>query len=397
MIRKYYWENNPFVELIGIEQENGLESLFLNSPNVKNSGDDLEKRLIASTEGAITTEFHTYSPQFINSLYYSQPAFAFSKGNKLANLYCTLHPLSIGLSNIIRESFPAQKRLDVIEIGIGNKKDGWKFISEELKEYQINLLATDYEDPVNRISFDSDQPHNLIIDTARLDISKSIDQTEYPLVDLIIGTYLFDSIWLDGDFHISNDNNGDWYLSKSRVKVSPDSTKFNRMTAALRTGIAPFDLSREDFNYVVIEEVQEAYDIEGNEYSELIRAKYESVLGFNSFNFPGGVLNKIKELVSMLKPGGIILLGEVAINNEGQKDSMRSSNRTGSTARYKVDDYHLLALILNQIGYRAEIISFKKLAEKYIYNNWEHDFSRQDVNHLHDNKYNCILKISRDI
>lgn len=191
---------------------------------------------------------------------------------------------------------------------------------------------------------------------------------EQDKVDLMLVTYGFDSVWDESDAMYVKDH-GEWHQIKYRVKVSPTAKNTDRLIEYLRNGYCAEGLSLDAFDDVIVETIAVPVDLDKVQYGGFVKKAYG---GYEEarVSMPGLLVQRVKEAFEkQIKKNGYFIIGEVATYpiKEGEKIELTIAdyNTTGRVAKYKVEDFYVAEMILESMGFDAEVHDISKLAGKY--------------------------------
>ena len=280
-----------------------------------------------------------------NSYFYSSLDDVY-KESGLADFFTKIEPIQTALAKKIEKLINKQE-ISIIELGTGKDISRWQIISgHAIKKWVVKL--TDFTDNSLPMIDEVSQRKNFDFSTKKIDLLKPfITAREKNKVDVILATYVFDSIWFQKDLHLEK-KNGKWYQAKYKL-----------------TGSFTKKMSISDFQKIEIEKRLEEVDIGKFEYGEII-AKYYSNKKTISLNFPGGLINKVVEAFDkQIAPGGAFINGDMAVNDKKgfiQKDTpsgkdfyMEDYFTSGKAAKFKLEDYGLAREVLETKGFKVEL------------------------------------------
>lgn len=385
-----------------------VDDIFLFTPELKrlmsahreNSGQQLDSQIatqiaIKEAHFSPTANFTPDAFNQINALYYSQQDFAFYNRLGLARAFDDCPPLTRAIAYLMKSKATSQGKLDITELSIGAKAHAWVETANHLSDLEIHLTATDIKDPKYHFDKLDFIPQNL---TIKYQIANMLNLSSVKLPanqDIIYCTYLFDTIWMRNDLHLIKGEDGQWFQQLFRVKVTELAPHRDRFVQQLKNAHSPTLLDRHDFEAIMIEHITVPFDIAAFEHGKQIKEVHEDKKPGFSLNFPGGLIESIQYLTKYLKPGGCFILGEIAAHAENQDIVMRPCEKTGLIARFQVEDYVLAKAILEALGYAVDIMTFDKLADKYLLKGWEGEYKIEDVKLINGNPNSCVVVITR--
>ncbi|MCH7641166.1 hypothetical protein IID22_03145 [Patescibacteria group bacterium] len=284
----------------------------------------------------------------INSLFYSSVDEAF-ENTGLADFFIKIEPIQIAIAKKIEELIP-KTTIRIKELGSGKDLTRWEIISKQKSKRKWDVILSDFSantlPDLKRIK----KSENFRFSTEKLDLLRPFKRlTEKEKVDVILTTYTFDSIWFAEDFHYEKLKNK-WYVTKYKVEVDEKNTK-----------------KLSDFKKIRIKKRLSKIKIEDEKYGDVI-SKYYSHKSKVSINFPGGLIDKIKEAFEkQITKTGIFIIGDMAVDNRQGRISEDSPNgdplfmkdyaTSGKVAKFKVEDYGLAKIILESEGFNVELES----------------------------------------
>lgn len=240
----------------------------------------------------------------------------------IADLFINGSQIHNALRKHIESLCPTQD-IKVLELASGSGSKRWKTIAaNSSRSWEVTL--SDFSTNVFDTRKEERALTNLVLRATLIDLLKPLrlEASHKALknrFDVIIATYGFDSIWAKHDVHIKN-----------------------TLTIAQKT----------------------------NPYANEILDYYKDLKG-RAFNFPGGMLAKIKEAFSLLlKPQGVFVSADVAFVNK--IDSLNTGslfNKThflsGKHALFKAEDYGVAEFILNKCGFKTSTTTLNDFLAMY--------------------------------
>jgi len=144
---------------------------------------------------------NTYSPYSINNFnenFYKKTDEKLI--NKLPNLFTKLDLFNVSLHSYITKKLN-QKNINLIELASGKKIDRWEVFKEIDKNHTWKILLTDFAKHLlpkikNTATFKFKTKTYSLFNA----FSKLKQNQKY---DVMLSTYTFDNLWLEGDLHLT--------------------------------------------------------------------------------------------------------------------------------------------------------------------------------------------------
>lgn len=331
--------------------------------------------MVTRTSKKSRENFNNVAINQLNFLLYSRVEDVFSKSG-LADFFTKIEPVQIALAKKIEELIPKES-IRIKELGAGADLTRWEIILGFDSKRKWQVILTDFSDnsipdisllaPGKNFTFTTEQ-YNLLDPLPPL---KRKDK-----VDVILTTYVFDSIWFPQDAHLEKVDNK-WYRAKYKITVDNNYSRKKLLSEALKIGYSPKALQTKDFQYICIEKGLDEVNIDVLQYGKVI-SKYYAHKSKVSLNFPGGLIKKLSEAFeNQISSGGVFIIGDMAVNNPAgfiPKDSPNDKNiymkdyaTSGKAAKFKVEDYGIAQIILESVGFKVEVETVEDFIAKSGY------------------------------
>jgi hypothetical protein len=291
----------------------------------------------------------TKSINKFNKLFYSKVENAFVKG-VLADFFTKIEPVQYSLANLIVKSVK-KNPIRVLEIGCGPDTARWKMINDILNDKHLEVRLTDFSSNVlPDIGKLNNAKHKYSASKLNLlrGLKKLPQSSKY---DVIIATYVFDSIWFPEDAHYEKKSDN-WYKADYRVIINDSFLK-------------KIQLNIKDFNNIKIHKKLVKVDITSEKYGNIIKNYYKHIRELQ-INFPGGLIKKVIEAFeNQLQNKGVFVIGDMAVASKSGHTETTTNNEkpfymedyetSGKVAKFKIEDYGLAKLILEKKGFKVEL------------------------------------------
>ncbi len=300
-----------------------------------------------------------------NSLFYSSTKGAFADSG-LADFFIKIEPVQFALAKKI-ESLISKPIIRVKELGAGTSLARWKIICDlkSKKDWQVTLTDFSKNSLPNLENFATPKNFRFCSEQYSL-LEPFVLLAKKDMVDIILTTYGFDSVWFEKDAHYEKKNNK-WFRAKYALVVDEDCSYKKFLTKALKTGFSSKNLKIEDFQHISIKKKLAMVDINKVQYGKTI-ADYYSHKSEIAINFPGGLIKKVVEAFeTQIATGGAFIIGDMAVNSRegfvknglpnGKSLFMDGYMTSGKVAKFKVEDYGLAKIILESKKYDVELVT----------------------------------------
>lgn len=299
----------------------------------------------------------------LNSLFYSRVDNVWSDSG-LADFFTKIEPIQSALAEKIENLIP-KKFIRVKELGSGADLSRWEIISKLKLKRKWNVILTDFSEKSIPSVKTLSESKNFHFSSEKYNLLN-----QFPLLkkrdryDVILATYVFDSIWFSQDNHYEKLGNI-WHKTTYKLDIDKNYPKRKLLSKALKKTSSIKSTQIDQFQHIKIERKVDTIDINKVPYGGKISKYYKNKSKIR-LNFPGGLINKIIEAFErQLTPSGLFIIGDMAINSKKgfiPKDSpndkfiyMTDYMTSGKVAKFKVEDYGLAALILKQKGFDVEL------------------------------------------
>lgn len=274
----------------------------------------------------------------LNSHFYTNVDNVFSVSG-LADFFTKIEPIQIALAKKI-ENLIKKSRISVLELGTGSDISRWQIISGIIRKKWVVKL-TDFSNNVLPDTKMLPPKDNFSFATEKLDLLQPFRALrEKDKVDVILATYVFDSIWFPRDLHLEKIKNK-WYQAAYRIK----GTFINKSSV-------------DEYIRIKIEKKLNKVNLKEIKNGKIISDYYQHKENIK-INYPGGLIDKVEEAFDrQISRGGIFIIGDMAVNSksgfipkESPKDKafyMEDYHTSGKVAKFKVEDYGLAKKILEK-------------------------------------------------
>lgn len=300
----------------------------------------------------------------INLLYYSKVKNAFEDGGP-ANFFTHLEPINFAFFRKIEKLIP-NGPVHLMELCSGGSPRRWEnlreFDSKRTWDITLTDFSTDFLPDIEKLKTENlrfkTEKVNLLMHS---EILKRVQDDR--ILDVILVTYGFDSVWFPEDMHLEKINNV-WF--KANYLIEGDSSISLRMTRE--------QLEEKDFEKIEIIKKLEKINLNNLKYGKIIEERYNH-LDSVKVNFPGGLITKVQEAFKvLLKDSGIFISGDIAVDdktgiiksdNANYPDIIMDDYITvGKVAKAKIEDYGIAKVILEMEGFKVDLKNVMDFVEE---------------------------------
>jgi hypothetical protein len=146
-----------------------------------------------------------------------------------------------------------------------------------------------------------------------------------------------------------------------------------------------------DYDGIVVEKASEPFDIVRHPYWPYLDARAD-----RSISFPGGLIKRVVEaFATQLRPDGIFVICDTAeFSLDSPDGAPLERGKSGVAAQYKVDDYCVAQLILEEeFGLHARLLDFRTLAKYYLPPDWQGKAANQDILDIVDSRSTTAVMV----
>lgn len=318
----------------------------------------------AAADDRSVGRFSEYAISDFNRLYYGCPD-SFDRRLAPAPLFAVDKMICRAFGRFLADECLGEE-LRVLELAAGPSVERWRWVEAVIDACApVKVLLTDFA--ARNLPRDAD-----LFTTPRIRFEKAILDLNSPQApelgrhDVVLSTYCFDSVWLEGDLRY--EKIGDrWFKAKYRMNA-PDGTAIEPLRRALQESPENAELRVRDMEQVLIETAFEEVNIECEPWGALLaencRSKRHARL-----SVPGGLVKTIQRLFQdTIAAEGCLLIGDVGSFEPGGAGYQTAWDfaKTGRYAKYHPLDFHLLKVMLESSGYGVEITRVPAFCARYI-------------------------------
>lgn len=310
----------------------------------------------------------------INNIYYRLPA-AF---DDMPSYFTNDPEALVSLAGCIKSLFP-EGHLRCLEICSGPKfYYKWLEVAETIgKNRMIDVRATDYAARPLQLT---KLPSNLRLTSHSLSIQVPPPKISFgERYDVIVGTYAFDSTFLDNDVVLisladpSQKDGLQWFELLFRVALLDTHPRHETVRQAFATddysNLEPKDLA--DLSIEHIAKPVELEDVCGDDAVH-VRSRFAGVppecRDFSkALSVPGGLISWIEAAFSdCIAPGGVFIVGDVGCFDPRDPGDI-PYHRIGvkGAALFRTIDFLLAKRMLESRGYKVEVNRVPEMAKRY--------------------------------
>jgi len=291
-----------------------------------------------------------YSPYNINV--FNELFYRYAKRdliNELPDLFTKLDLFNFALHKKITSNSNSNA-IKIMELASGKKMDRWKTFIKIDKKHKWKVLLTDFDkallpDPsgINADNFKFEtQIYSLFDNFPKLKPDEKHD--------VVLSTYTFDNLWLEGDLHLTKVNNT-WYTTLYLLDLSKTGESFEDIKKGKK-------LDRQFFKNLIIKTKTTKINLSSIEYGAHIDVYYKKHKHV-SVNYPGGLIKTVVNTYKkQLKKKGTFITADIATADDSKK--VKDIISVNETVKVKNENYALGKYILEKLGFS---VSLKNLHE----------------------------------
>lgn len=349
----------------------------------------LAQAAVAAGGGAVRGSFAADALNDINTSYYLSDV-AFEPEAGLATMYTENRPINLAIGRMLASvgnsvgqagQRPGKRRPRVKELCAGNNNAHWSLIAKSAVKggaEHLDITLSDFFAP--KIHKKARTRRSTLHAEACSLFDKPAALASGERFDAIISTYGFDSVWLQGDLHLSKID-GRWYQTLYRAKVADWHPRRTELVAALRHGKPLPHATAADYDGIVVEHILEPFDIRSHPYKTLLE-KYP----LRSFNVPGGLVQYVRDCFDFqLQQHGSFVsfdMGNFAFVDKsppGEESGKPPAGtrilppqaKSGVAARYQPGEYVLAKEILEkEHGLHVRLLGLQEFVAQYLGADW---------------------------
>ncbi len=322
---------------------------------------------LANTANCVRPGFSADALNDLNRVFYGR------NSDEFTSVMVGSIPLQKALAGFIEAEFEG-KTIRVKELAAGaNVYKRWQEVDRNLPAgKQVEVVATDFSTNTlpnpEQLQFEAGQ----VSMTAEVyDLSESMQPVDsQDRFDVMLASFAFDSVWQSGDITLVKFNDK-WYQELYRLRVHDRWPKRDEFLAVLRGESVTVDFEREDFHRVEVERILVPFKPDDHQFGRDIIEHYRRA-SVARFNFPAGIIRRVEEAFEhQLTDSGIFVILDCATNDPwggmidptGQKgapneafEKVGALDRFKDAAYYKPENFNLAAKILQEHGFRVEVV-----------------------------------------
>ncbi len=288
----------------------------------------------------------TYSPYNINifnELFYKYAEKELI--NELPNLFTKLDLFNIALHRKITTELNSNV-IRAMELASGKKMDKWETFMKIDKKRKWRVLLTDFDKTLlpNPKTINNADNFKFITDIYSLfnNFPKLKPDEKH---DVMLSTYTFDNLWLEGDLHLTKVNNA-WYKELYQLDLSKTEERIKNIKKGKK-------LDRQFFKNLRIKTKTTKINLSSVKYGAYIDEYYKNYKHV-SVNYPGGLIKTVvNSYNNQLKKEGIFITADIATADNSKKT--KGFKSVNETIKIKVENYTLAKYILEKLGYSVEL------------------------------------------
>lgn len=307
----------------------------------------------------------THAINRYNSLFYSKTQHPFSESG-LADFFTNTRFIQEALKTFIEKNID-KKNIKILELGCGSDLSRWKTIISlpSTKNWEVTL--TDFSKKILP-DVTTLQSKNFSFQTSEIDLLKPLCKQVENTFDVVLSTYTFDSVWGKEDIHLEK-RGKTWSYALYDLEVIP---KYRRTFSLNDSKKTKYEIK--DFEKIAITKQLLPLNIMHFKYGKIIHEYYKQKT-FVNINFPGNLIEKIDEFFAKsINRNGLFITGDIAVVEKTGKTTKRYSTDTvfgmddymtsGKVAKFKIEDYGLAKVILEEKGYKVDLMYLEEFLKK---------------------------------
>lgn len=283
---------------------------------------------------ACQANYSNHPLNYLNNLFYGSCPQAFTASG-LADFFVTARPVQEALYQHINNLFP-DKSVRLREICAGARPDRWNIIYSAHPHLNWDVTLSDF----SPAALPPPSPHYRT-DVEDLFVGPALSEK----YDVFLTTYGFDSLWFPEDVHYQKIN-GSWSKNvlgfPADLPASPSLINLAGFTPEVTT--IPVNITAEPFGTAINKYYLDSPDV--------------------SFNFPGGLVNFIRQIFPRrMNQRGIFLSGDIAAAAKNLRQLPFET--VGKVAKFHSSDYGLAKVVLEQLGFSVSLFSLNELLDRW--------------------------------